>query len=373
MSDPFSYDPDARRDTPLALKLKAQIRRDGPMALGQFIGECLWNETYGYYATKAVIGRNGDFITAPEISQVFGELLGLWSAVVWQKMGEPAPVHLMELGPGRGTLMADALRAASRVPRLASALCVMMVEMSASLRERQKQTLAGGAIPITIPIAWCEVPDVSPAPVILLANEFLDCLAPEQCVKTADGWRWRLVALDETGRFQFEPSPMTRLHPDADKRWPNAVEGSIFESVPLDRLAEDLKRVASRQPLAALFIDYGHTSTALGDTLQAVRAHVYEHPLCSPGEADLTVQVDFAAFARAMTAAGFAVDGPLTQAEFLGRLGIVERASKLMAANPAKAGEIEAGVLRLMAPNGMGTRFKVIGVRSPSVAKLPGF
>lgn len=367
MSD---YDPNERRDTPLALKLKAQIERDGPMELGQFIGACLWDEAHGYYATKAVIGRGGDFITAPEISQIFGELLGLWAAVVWGQMGSPSPVNLFEFGPGRGTLMADALRAITRVPGFKDGLAVKLMEASQLLRALQEEGLAD----VGVPVAWTDrFPASEAVPAIVLANEFLDVYAPSQSIKTEEGWRWRAIGLDDEGRFQFTASRPTRLRPELDTMWPGAPLGSVYETIASHDLAEALKQMAGSDPFAALFIDYGHVESAPGDSLQAVRDHRFEHPLTSPGEADLSIQVDFADVAREMKVAGLAVDGPLTQGEFLGRLGIVERASKLMAANPAKAGEIEAGVARLMAPQGMGGRFKVIGVRSLNLPKLPGF
>lgn len=365
----MSTDPNARRDTPLALKLKAHIQRHGPMELSSFISDCLWDDAHGYYATKTVIGRAGDFVTAPEISQIFGELLGLWSAVVWQSMGCPAAVELVEFGPGRGTMMADALRAIAKQPGMAASVSVVMVEQSPGLRGQQQGVLAN----LPVPITWLECSRPAEMPTILLANEFVDVFGPDQSVKTPDGWRWRAVILDEAGRFQFAPSEATRLRPELHERWPDAPVASIFGHLRTDYLAAELKLMAAGRPFAALFVDYGHIEPALGDTLQAVRYHVYEHPLCSPGEADLSMQVDFADMAHEMLLAGFLVDGPVTQAEFLGRIGIIERTSKLMSANPARTGEIEAGVARLMAPNGMGTRFKVIGIRSPDVGKLPGF
>jgi len=366
----MTYDPAARRDTPLALKLKERIRREGGMLLADFIAACLWDESHGAYATKDVIGKPGDFITAPEISQVFGEVLGLWAAVVSQQMGSPPRVNLAELGPGRGTLMADALRAMSSVKGLKEALRVTLIEASPLLRTKQQATLAG-AHPN---LSWAEgfLP-LDGGPAIVLANEFLDVFAPDQSIKTADGWRWRAVSLDEAGQFQFAVSTGTRLRPELDAQFPGAPVGSILSHIRSDALAEGLASIANGQPLAALFIDYGHTQSLLGETLQAIRGHAFEHPFTSPGEADISVQVDFADVAHAMRRAGFAVDGPVTQGEFLGRLGIVERASKLMSANPARAGEIETAVARLIGVPGMGDRFKVIGIRRPDMPPLPGF
>ena len=284
--------------------------------------------------------------------------------------GSPALPNLIELGPGRGTLMADALRAMSRVPGYHEAIRVTLVEASAALRAKQQATLAGAHSSLT----WADgFQPCADGPSIVLGNEFLDVFAPNQSIKTSEGWRWRAVEIDEAGRLQFGVSTRTRRRPELDEQFPSAPIGSILSSIRSDIVAKGLAETANGQPLAALFIDYGHGQSALGDTLQAVRGHVFEHPLTSPGEADLSVQVDFADVARAMRHEGFAVDGPVTQGEFLGRLGIVERASMLMSANPARTGVIEAGVARLMAVPGMGDRFKVIGIRSPEVARLPGF
>lgn len=363
----MSYDREARRDTPLALKIKERIRAYGPISIADYVAACLQDPEHGYYRTQTAIGAAGDFVTAPEISQVFGELTGLWSAIVWQQMGSPKPFNLVELGPGRGTLMRDALRATRGVLGLHAAMKVTLVEASATLTAAQRATLAGAAVPI----AWADRYPIFEEPSILIANEFVDALIPDQWIKTDRGWCARAVELDDAGRLQLGHSAGQGVRDDLHDRWPDAPNGSVCEAHRHALLAEALK--AAGTPIAMLVIDYGHTETALGDTLQAVRKHVYEHPLCSPGEADLTIQVDFADLAREMTHAGFATDGPVTQAEFLGRLGIIERASKLMEANPARAGEIEAGVMRLMAPNGMGTRFKVTGIRSPGLATLPGF
>ncbi len=365
-----SYDPELRRDTPLALELKGHIRSRGPMLLRDFLSACLWDEAHGYYATRLVLGSSGDFVTAPEISQVFGELLGLWSAVVWQSMGAPATFDLIELGPGRGTLMADALRALKAIPPCRAALNVTMVEDSPTLREAQRKTLTDADVPVRW-TDWLFGPWKGPR--IVLANEFLDVFHMDQSIKTAGGWRARAVGLGSDGQFHFTISPNSILRDDLARRFPDAPAGSILSTIDAAGFAKDLAELRGDQPFAALIIDYGHTTSALGDTLQAVRDHVFEHPLTSPGEADLTVQVDFADLSRALQAQDFAIDGPITQGEFLGRLGILERASRLMAANTAKAATIEAGVARLMAVPGMGDRFKVLGVRSPDVAPLPGF
>jgi NADH dehydrogenase [ubiquinone] 1 alpha subcomplex assembly factor 7 len=356
----------AQRDTPLALKLKARIAADGPLELSAFMSACLWDETHGYYATRRPIGAAGDFITSPEISQTFGELLGLWSAVVWQQMDAPTSMTLMEAGPGRGTLMRDALRAAAKVTGFHKALSVHLLEASATLQAEQRKTLEA----TTVPITWgLERPD-SPAPLIVLANEFLDCMPIDQVEKTPAGWRLRCVGLDASNSFCWTDNPRLRVFPHFDAMFPAAPVGSVHEFV---ATPEPLGLAAHTSPVAALYIDYGHDAASLGETLQAVRAHQHEHIFTSPGEADLSAYVDFAAVGTAARDAGLAIDGPVTQAEFLGRLGIMERASRLIAANPARANDIETGVARLMNPQGMGTRFKVLGVRSAGLPTLPGF
>lgn len=345
----MQYDPEARRDTPLAIKLKDRIRRDGPIPVAEYMSACLQDPEHGYYIKQSVIGREGDFITAPEISQVFGELVGLWSAVVWQQMGSPARLNVVEMGPGRGTLLRDALRAACKVPNFIDALDVHLVESNERLIPMQRKTLESASSTLRWHASSQTVP-VGPA--IFIANEFLDTASVQQ---SSDGTK-RCVTLDRNGRLVFEPT-----------------NGVIEESQDHTALTTDLASRASGAPLAALFIDYGYLETAAGETLQALRGHAPEHPLCSPGEADLTVHVDFAAFAAAIPRRTLAIDGPITQGEFFGRLGIVERASRLMHANPAKAAEIELGVARLIAAQGMGSQFKVIGLRSAHLPCLPGF
>jgi SAM-dependent MidA family methyltransferase len=347
-----AYDPAARRQTPLALKLAARIRREGPMPVAEYVRACLQDPVHGYYRSRPAIGAAGDFTTAPEISQIFGELIGLWCVVAWQQMGSPRPVHLVELGPGRGTLMRDALRAARVVPAFLDAVQVTLMEPNATLRLVQQATLAAS----TVPLGWrteLGPADLAGAPVLFIANEYLDVLAPSQLVMQGGAWTQRMVTLDAAGHLVFAD------HGEVRERWTDwgALRGPL----------------TSAEPVAGLMLDYGHERSAPGDTLQAVRDHAYEHPLTSPGEADLTCQVDFeqlGAFLAGLP--GIAVDGPVTQTEFLGRLGILERASLLMAANPRQAAAIEASVARLMAPNGMGGRFKAIGVRSAPLPPLPG-
>ena len=385
-----TYDPGERRETPLLDTLRRRIRKYGPISLRDYMDACLLDPEHGYYRTRRVFGpagdlariEGGDFVTAPEISQIFGELIGLWCAVVWRQMGAPGSFNLVELGPGRGTMMRDALRALRVMPEFLAAARVHLIECSETLIVLQRQTLQE----TTAPKQWHDrLASVSPGPTIVVANEFLDAWPVDQFVKTAAGWTMRAVGLDQNLALQFTLLPMPafsdgdRVARRLEQAWPKAEPGGIVQHMTAAPLIDDLGKAAAHGPLAALFIDYGHTRTAPGDTLQAVRRHRTEHPLCSPGEADLSSQVDFQRFANLVARAGaagapvLAIDGPVTQAELLGSLGIAERASRLMAANPARANEIETGFHRLMAPAAMGTRFKAIGGRSVNLPLLPGF
>jgi NADH dehydrogenase [ubiquinone] 1 alpha subcomplex assembly factor 7 len=355
-----------RSATPLAQKLAARIARDGPIGVADYMWACLQDSEHGYYRRQIAIGSGGDFVTAPEISQTFGELVGLWCAVVWQQMGSPNPVRLIELGPGRGTLMRDALRALRLVPEFRAALRVELIESNFALVPSQRATLEDG----DVPLQWRAELEPGAGPAIVIANEFLDTLPVAQWVFRDGAWLSRCIDLDTEGALAFVDGALqANVAVPAGVRPPR--EGDILESraVALADFAGQL--AATGAPLAALFIDYGHAQPGLGDTLQAVSAHRYADPLQTPGEADLTSQVDFTEFAAAMSHCGLACDGPVPQGEFLGRLGIIERASRLMAANPAKAAQIETGIARLMAPGGMGSRFLVLGVRSSDVAPLP--
>lgn len=369
MSD-TPYDADARRDTPLALKLKERIRRDGPISLADYMEACLLDAEHGYYVTQQAIGRDGDFITAPEITQIFGEIIGAWVAVTWQRMGAPSPVRLIELGPGRGTLMSDMMRVLARVPPLMQALSIELIESSQRLRQQQEAALAGAGVPVS----WhASIPTKSSVATIVVANEFLDCLAPACWIKGDQHWGRRTVVLDAAGRLQLGISEQPFAGKQIEMRFPDAPTGSVYEEMRAISLIDQLSRVGDRAPLCGLLIDYGSDQDGLGETLQAVRAHAYEHILTSPGEADLTAHVKFPSYVEDLQGEDLVVDGPVTQAELLGALGIVERASRLMGANAEVAHDIEASVARLIATPGMGDRFKAIGFRSPQLPPLPGF
>jgi len=367
----MSTAPAALPPTPLADELAGRIARTGPISVAAYMEACLHDPVHGYYRRRNAIGRAGDFITAPEISQAFGELVGLWCAVTWQLMGEPSRIRIVELGPGRGTLMHDALRAVRALPAFRNAIEVQLVETNSVLEALQRATLDNEQVPIR----WCSDMDACAdgVPAIVVANEFLDTLAITQWVMRDAKWFERCVGIDDGGRLAF-----VERAPAADFVAPPAIgqrahDGDVFESRSPAFAALAAKLAAVTPLVAALFVDYGHLAPTLGDTLQAVRAHRYDDPLSAPGEADLTAQVDFAAFTAEVCGRGLVCDGPMTQAEFLGALGIAERASHLMAANPGKAIAIETAIARLMAPGGMGTRFQAVGVRSARLAPLPGF
>jgi SAM-dependent MidA family methyltransferase len=316
---------------------------------------CLADPEHGYWNKAHAIGADGDFTTAPEISQVFGEIVGLWAATTWQGMGEPAEVRLIELGPGRGTLMADALRAAAVLAPFLAAVRVHLIEISPALRQAQQRRLATAGPALS----WHErLAQVPAGPAIVIGNEFLDALPIRQLVFGEGGWRERTVALDGGAALRFGLGEVVAFQGHAPPR-----PGDVAEI----RAGEDIILAALKQradPVMAAFIDYGPARAGYGDTLQAVRRHAYVDALREPGGVDITAHVQFAALAHKARAAGFATHGPITQAEFFGRLGMAERAARLMAASPADAHHIETGVKRLLAPSGMGGQFKVLIVRS---------
>jgi len=344
----------------LELELRAIIEAEGPMPVSRYMALCLGHPRYGYYATRDPIGAAGDFITAPEISQMFGELIGLWCSVVWRSMGAPDPVILCELGPGRGTLMADLLRAAALDVAFRRALRVHLVEISPALRNRQAATLADAR-----PIWHDDLATLPAGPLLAVGNEFFDALPIRQFVRRAGAWRERVVDLADNG-FAFVDGPSVEIAA------PPAKEGDLFERGDAACvLAERLGARIADRPGAALVIDYGHTATAPGETLQAVARHASADVLADPGTADLTAHVDFQALANAALPAR--AWGPVNQGAFLRGLGIELRAERLMLANPECAASIEAGCRRLIDAAEMGTLFKVMAISHPSLPAPPGF
>ena len=359
--------------TALIDHLRQVIRREGAISVARYMAEALGHPQHGYYVTRDPLGRGGDFITAPEVSQMFGELIGLWAAAIWQALGSPEKFVLIELGPGRGTLMTDALRALKAVPKLSSAVAVHLVDMSPALRAIQQRALAqAGAF-------WHQrledaLAAAGDAPTVIIANEFFDALPIHQLIRTDEGWRQRLVGLDAEERFIFmldsNPTGLAAMIPPV---LAGAPVGSVVEVSPASfNLAGELARHVLRVGGAALIIDYGHNQSGVGDTLQAVKSHSYVDVLDTPGEADLTAHVDFAVLATVARQQGAAVFGPIEQGRFLETLGLRVRAERLAAATPARAAAIWAAHRRLTADDAMGTLFKALAIASPNFA-VPGF
>lgn len=347
--------------TPFARQIRELVALEGPLTVERYMGLCLAH----YYASRDPLGSGGDFITAPEISQMFGELIGLWAAEVWRMMGGPDRVHWVELGPGRGTLSADALRAAQSIPAFREALDVHLVETSSSLRQRQKEALAGCRNPVT----WHDAVDTLPdGPMIVVANEFFDALPVRQLVGTSEGWHERCVGLDSDGALCFGLVPMdgNLLSPPTGH---NMMEIPAMGIGIMRHLADRV----SRQSGAALVIDYGYAGPISGDSLQALRRHSYVDPLTSPGEVDLTTHVDFQYLASAAFEAGAVIHGLAGQGSFLQMLGIDFRASTLKK-NARDASAIDIALNRLIGKGeaGMGELFKVMAISSPGLEELPG-
>jgi NADH dehydrogenase [ubiquinone] 1 alpha subcomplex assembly factor 7 len=359
--------------SPLEAEIRRLIAVAGPMPIAEYMRLCLTHPQYGYYVTHDPIGARGDFITAPEVSQMFGELIGLWMAAVWQEMGAPENVRVVELGPGRGTLMIDALRAAKTVRKFYTAIVLHLVEISPTLRAVQQQRLAGRGEPVQWHDALTDVPG---GPTIIIANEFVDALPVHQAIKQADGWHERVVEVGPDGTLTrgAAGAPLQHFAATLPRELREAAEGSIYEWR-ADGLALELGRRA-REGGAALVIDYGHTRQGLGETLQAVAAHSFADPFSALGEADLTAHVDFGALALNAEIIGARVHGPVPQRDFLHRIGLDQRAAALKTrAAPEQAAEIDSALARLTdgGRKGMGESFKVLAIADPKLGPLPGF
>ncbi len=360
--------------TPLEVLVKERILEHGPITVAAYMHACLSHPEHGYYMTRDPLGTAGDFVTAPEVSQMFGELLGLWVLAGWQAAASPSPFSIIEFGPGRGTLMVDALRAASGFPDFIKAANVHLVETSPILRQSQQAALNQ----LGITPAWHDTVEAalegSEGALFILANEFLDAMPIHQFQLTDEGWRERLVGLDEGGSLAFtlsDKSPAETI--ELILRARSDTVGKMAEVCPavVGQISQCALALAARGGLA-LFIDYGHTKSAAGETLQALKGHEYVSPLSQPGEADLTAHVDFEAVARAAMMRGAHAFGPLGQGEFLTRIGITQRAERLSSANPGHAEAIAEALDRLVGEKRMGTLFKVMAL-APSGTTPPGF
>ena len=360
--------------SPLEAELRRRIAAAGPMPVAQYMRLCLTHPQHGYYITRDPLGAKGDFVTAPEISQMFGELIGLWAAAAWKLMGSPENVRLIELGPGRGTMMLDILRAVQIVPAFRKAIVVHLVEVSPALQKRQREALAA----IDVPVEWHQaLEDVPDGPSIILANEFFDALPVHQAVMCADGWHERVVKIADNGSLQFAHArdPIPLFDQMLPQKLRGAPIGAIFEWR-ADQVALEVGRRVVHTHGAALVIDYGHVESAAGDTFQAIGRQEFTSPLKAPGNVDLTAHVDFQALANAAESLGARVHGPIEQAEFLRRLGIETRAESLRKGAPlAKNAEINSALARLTSAEatGMGKLFKAIAFGDPKLGELPGF
>jgi NADH dehydrogenase [ubiquinone] 1 alpha subcomplex assembly factor 7 len=337
------------------------ISRDGPMPVSLYMLMCLHDPRDGYYATRA--GFNRDFTTAPETSQVFGELIGLWTAQEWLAAGKPARQNLIELGPGRGTMMRDMLRVARSVPDFMAALDVTLVEASPLLRATQTEALASHRIQHID-----NFDSAPPGPAIIVGNEFLDCLPIRQFVRKDSRWHERQVGLNASGDLMFGLGPPADLPPSL-----SPVGDEVEYAPALETLVDALSRRFAKNPGRALLIDYGPAEGSPGDTLRAYREGRQVDPLADPGTSDLTADVDFRRLRRLAEAAGLSVHGPVSQGSFLTALGAREREQALKTSNPARAAEIAQMIDKLVSPDEMGERFKLISIGSPGLGPPAGF
>jgi NADH dehydrogenase [ubiquinone] 1 alpha subcomplex assembly factor 7 len=354
---------------PLATRLKQRIADQGPISVHDYMEACLVDRRSGYYVTRQPIGKDGDFITAPEVSQMFGELIGAWVAAMWQAMGAPKPVIVAELGPGRGTLMADALRAWRSVPKLLDSVSIALIEMGPVLRGLQRETLRHSPAPLR----WYDgIEQVPHGPLIVIANEFIDALPVRQMVWHEGVWRERCVSVGGDGAFAFCAGA-----PAGSDAGPLAAgeDHTVIETRPaVASLLSALAARAKQAPVAALIADYGHVEPGVGDTLQAVQRHRFADPLSSPGEADITAHVDFAALKQTASALGLGAFGPMPQGEFLLKLGLESRCRRLLqSATDDQKAALLSGAARLTDPRQMGLLFKVLLLQSSGLAAPPPF
>jgi NADH dehydrogenase [ubiquinone] 1 alpha subcomplex assembly factor 7 len=350
-------------DRDLGELIDLQITTQGPMSVATYMGLCLTHPAKGYYRKADPLGAGGDFITAPEISQMFGELIGFFIVNLWQQMDEPKAFTLLELGPGRGTLLADMLRVACRAEGFRDALDLRLFETNPALITAQNERLE------PYEPKWINDFDkIGEGPLLVVANEFFDALPIRQFMRGKDGWHERVIGhIDGKRAFGVSPTPIpAETMPKAVE---SAAEGEVFEiGIAGGEVMNRISAQVSRLGGAILAIDYGYARTQTGETLQAVRQHKYADPLADPGEADLSAHVDFEALATIARRNGLAVQPLATQGAFLKRLGLGERSQALAAANPGSAADIDTAAARLTAEDQMGELFKVLCAASPGLA-----
>ncbi|MDE0044723.1 MAG: SAM-dependent methyltransferase [bacterium] len=347
--------------------LLQRIGEAGPITVERYMELALLDPDHGYYTRKYPFGAAGDFVTAPEISQMFGELLGLWCYAAWQAAGSPHPAMLVELGPGSGTLMADALRAIESATGAPQPFDIVLVEASARLAHRQREVLSGRAV------SWCSAVEELPSrrPAFVIANEFFDALPVRQFVRTAAGWQERLVMVEDDV-IAFVLGMVTG---SLAASLPDAQTGRVCETSPVrDGLMRDLAAKLATEGGAMLVIDFTAPGMPVRDTLQAVRHHRHADRLTAPGEADLAAAVDFAALGRIARAEGLEAFGPVSQGAFLEELGIAVRAERLKrSAPPETAHGIDLELQRLTSPDAMGEDFRVMALLPAGTVAPAGF
>lgn len=344
--------------TPLKSRIIKHIKTSGSLPLAEYMHWCMADPTNGYYANQEAIGSKGDFITAPEISQMFGEMIGIWAVETWESLGKPSPFNLVELGPGKGTLMSDLLRIGNAVPDFLKAAEVQMIETSEKLIKSQKQTLREYDI-----INWHKsIKDIPNQPTLIIANEFLDVLPVRQYVKTNDEWREHAINVDENDELVWTLGTGILDADSLPENARNEPEGAIFEiSTIREAFIANASELLKENSGAALFIDYGHTKTDFGDTVQAMRAHGFVDILAEPGMADLTAHVDFGALSQIAKSSGMNVKPIIKQGEFLLSKGLIERAGQLGHEQSADIQEqLTEQAERLALPDEMGNLFKVM-------------
>ena len=339
--------------------LRDLIASEGPISVARYMDIALQHPQHGYYRRHDPLGMQGDFITAPEISQIFGELIGLWCAEAWRGMGKPQSFILLELGPGRGTLMQDALRATAKIAGFHQALKLWLLESNETLRQAQRDKLAAHD-----PVHVTDLAQVPPLPLIVVANEFFDALPIQQFMQTKEGWRERLVGLVGDG-IGFADEALL----------PQEATVAITEISPLSlSFMRQIALHVAQHGGAGLIVDYGYAAPLGSSTLQAVRRHERADLFADPGEADLTALVDFAALAATIARQGLQVAGPVGQGAFLQAMGIDLRAAQLKhKATPQQAAALDSGVTRLTEAAQMGTLFKVLGFVRNAGEELAGF
>ena len=355
---------------PLGEKIAGLIRAAGPISVADYMAICLFDPDQGYYTTREPFGAKGDFVTAPEVSQMFGELVAVWLAEAWQTSGKPMPVTIAEIGPGRGTLMKDMARTLGRIaPDLAAGANFALIEASPRLVAMQQETLRASGPALT----WHATPDSLPEqPLFIVGNEIFDALPFRQFAKHDGKWLERAIGLDADGNFQFGIGTASLAPESLPATAKGAPDGSIFEIAPAREalMASIATRLAAHGG-AGLFFDYGHLKPGLGDTFQAVRGHKSEGVFDNPGEADLTSHVDFSALAGVARSHGLETH-MMTQGEFLLGMGLLKRAGRLgQAADEPAREKIAADVERLAGPGQMGELFKVLAVLPPGSAVPP--